>query len=189
MAEPWNDKKKWWMDLVKIGISTILSTLVTILIVTFIVNRKQYKWQTNYSIRAELLRTYDKACAQYWVTGYDAIKAAYFGKTRDSSDDIKKWQDQSADDLTNATENIREWFDINNCKDSHPEQLLSAMLTKKKQLKSIFDSISARDQIPRTDTLQEQWNAFRDSKLIQFGKDYSLQKKLVIVKFRTLLDD
>lgn len=109
----WSDSKKWWADLLK---SIVAFAVVAFLTFTFLNKledarqKANFKWQANYGIKVQVLRSFEQESKKYMLVGYDAMREYTCSKTRYTSKIIEEWEDERYDSLKIARESLEFWF-------------------------------------------------------------------------------
>ena len=100
----WSDKKKWWMDLVKSLISFGLITGVTVTFTIIFLNRidteielKRFKIRFTYEYDFRQLERFERNNGVLISLAYDAYREYIAGKTRETSDVLRKYKDDAYD--------------------------------------------------------------------------------------------
>ena len=184
----WTDPISWKMDLLKSAITYVCVTVFTVLIFWFFLDRKQFQWQSQYGLKIETLKNYEKYSSLYILWSYDAFGDVCFCKTRDSSKAIQQWEDEGYDEFKISQESLKLWFVENNNAKNNIEGLLNKIDSEKKQLKSNFDDLLSQVKNKgasycKDTSLQRQiWEAYKIQKLNPLISDFQSTNRQVLVE-------
>ena len=108
----WSDTKKWWMDLLR---SSLLLALVAGITAAFLnqIDTKiqhRFKFQHAYESDLKVLERFTKASHDYISVAFDAYKDYLSGKSRDTSEIIRTYNDQTYDEFTYTLEGLDRRF-------------------------------------------------------------------------------
>ena len=179
----WSDPVKWWMDLLKNGLTFLIGTLITVSFVKQC-DRRQFEWQSQYGYRLETLKEYEKNSTIYLKWSFDAFHEACSCKRPETSERMRGWLDEGYDSFNYALERIG--TGLSTVKpDGALKKAVDSLVIEESHLRSMHNQLlieiaRKKPSFCQNDSARLFWDAYKhDHYFPQRSKMNRLQKQIM----------